>query len=113
MYSLKTLEKVNTEAVMVDYMDRKPLRRIKKAEDVFKAPDYSAVDLDLLEDVSGKKVVDTYFVDSSGFGSESEPALSVSRFTEIIDELISETDETLYAVLSGIGQFQVYVTVLK
>lgn len=113
MHGLSTMEKINSEAVMESYLSDNPLKRIKKAEDTFKAPDYSAVDLELLESVSGKEVVETYFVDSSGFGDEREPAMTVGRFTETVSELLNTCSEPLYAVLSGIGQFQVYVTVLK
>jgi len=42
------------------------------------------------------------FVDSSGFGSEGEPALTISRFLEAL------TVGMGYAVIEA-GQFQVYV----
>ena len=113
MYGLSTLEKVNTEAVLDDYLESKPLQPVVNVEDVFHAPDYSAVDLDLLEKVSGKTVIDTYFVDSSGFGGAGEPALTVDRFKAVVKNILDSADDSIYAILSGIGQFQVYVTLLK
>jgi len=50
----------------------------------------------------GWKQTKEYFVDSSGFGKEGEPALSVSQFT---DRLIVGRG---YAI-TQMGQFQVYV----
>lgn len=50
----------------------------------------------------GFKLVDTLFVDSSGFGSPSEPALTQSQFFERLRVGLA------YGVVSA-GQFQVYV----
>jgi len=50
----------------------------------------------------GWKMVDSYFVDSSGFGGENEPALTAERF---IGKLKVGKG---YAVIEQ-GQFQVYV----
>lgn len=44
-----------------------------------------------------------YFVDSSGFGSEDEPALTPDAFLEKIKA-------GKYYAITGQGQFQVYVT---
>jgi hypothetical protein len=50
----------------------------------------------------GWKLVDTYFVDSSGMGSDNEPALSVRQFIDKLEPGYG------YAVTEA-GQFQVYV----
>jgi len=50
----------------------------------------------------GYKLVDTHFVDSSGFGSDSEPALTIQQFSQTIEANFA------YAIIEA-GQFQVYV----
>ena len=57
-----------------------------------------------------RKRVETLFVDSSGFGSEREPAMTVRAFKNKMSDLIREHGH-VYAGLEGIGQFQVYVAV--
>lgn len=48
------------------------------------------------------EVVDTHFVDASGFGADDEPALTVEQFINVLDSSRS------YAITS-VGQFQVYI----
>ena len=115
MNGLATLRHINSEADMAGVLSRKPLKVLRSADDVRKAPDYSAVDIELLEHVSGYKEVDTYFVDSSGFGGDGI-ALDYPQFEAKVAELIEQKKsegKRLYACLSGVGQFQVYVTVLE
>lgn len=50
----------------------------------------------------GWKLVETYFVDSSGFGEESEPALTINEFLKKIKAGRG------YAIIEA-GQFQVYI----
>lgn len=50
----------------------------------------------------GFEMVQEFFVDSSGFGQEDEPALT---FTQLIDKLDPEMG---YAITS-VGQFQIYI----
>lgn len=52
----------------------------------------------------GFKLVDSLFCDSSGFGTESEPALT---YRQLIDKL----EAGKYYSLGDCGQFQVYVNV--
>jgi hypothetical protein len=59
----------------------------------------------------GWELVDTHFVDSSGFGADDEPALSVRQFKALVEDHITRKDpNTLvgWAVIEA-GQFQVYV----
>lgn len=50
--------------------------------------------------------VDEMFVDSSGFGAEDEPALTIKQFYEQVKAGLG------YAVIEA-GQFQVYVGVFE
>ena len=115
MYCADTLRHVNDERELLLHLQDNPMAHIVRAQDVKRAPDYAQVDLSLLEKVSRRELVDTYFVDSSGFGSAGEPALQYSNFQEIVNKLLEEKgeDENLYAVLSGVGQFQVYVSIFR
>jgi hypothetical protein len=56
----------------------------------------------------GWKKEGEFFVDSSGFGSEGEPALTTRGFIEKLREQIRAGNEYGYGV-SFIGQFQVHV----
>ncbi len=114
MYGLDTLKNVNQKAELKHYMEKNPLVKLKKAEDALKSKDYSAVNEKLLEAVTGMKIIKDFFVDSSGFGSENEPALTANQFLKQLQELIDKSHgDNLYSCLSGVGQFQVYVLILK
>ena len=56
--------------------------------------------------------VETLFCDSSGLGSESERALTKNSLIDKVSQL-TEEHWTLYGGLTGIGQFQVYLTLWK
>lgn len=60
----------------------------------------------------GWKLVDTWFCDSSGFGADDEPALSVSQLKEKILVKLDEKETFGYAITQA-GQFQVYVGVYQ
>jgi len=46
------------------------------------------------------------FVDNSGFGDESEPAMTVAYFKRVIEGLVGE-HKTIYTFITNAGQFQV------
>ena len=50
----------------------------------------------------GYELINTYFVDNSGFGSDSEPALTVSSF-------LDKVKQGMHYVITSIGQFQIYI----
>lgn len=54
----------------------------------------------------------TWFVDSSGFGSAGEPALTIDQFRKQLVEYVQENFTHGFG-LSGVGQFQVYVTAYR
>ena len=85
--------------------------RITKSniEDIFKAKQYSIETLKL----KGYELIETLFVDNSGWGSESEPALTPARLIEKIDNLLNDYPKGFYAFLTGVGQFQVYLSIFK
>jgi hypothetical protein len=58
----------------------------------------------------GWKKVEELFCDASGFGSESEPALTIRALKAKMVEYLDKPETYGYAVLSC-GQFQVYVGV--
>jgi len=62
------------------------------------------------EDVEGFEPVETFFVDSSGFGSPGEPALTFEEFVKQGLALIEKSDVSLYWAITSAGQFQVYIT---
>jgi len=81
---------------------------VNSGRDLFKAKDITGMDIatDEFEEV------DTFFCDSSGFGSSSERAMTEQQATDATNELLEEHGE-LFAGITGIGQFQVYVTLYK
>jgi len=60
----------------------------------------------------GWELVETLFVDSSGFGRSSEPAMTQGQFFQWIADAFDEGHDYGYAVIES-GQFQVYVGVFK
>jgi len=64
-------------------------------EGVFKSPIVAS-------DLLGYKKVNEYFVDNSGLGSESEPALTARQF-------LNKVKNGYYYGITGQGQFQVYI----
>lgn len=84
------------------------LIEVNDTQDLFRSKDITGMDFatDDFEEV------ETLFCDSSGFGSSSEPALTESEAKDAVNRLL-EDHGTLYGGLTGIGQFQVYVTLYK
>lgn len=113
MFSLKTLAHLNKIEDLRYHIEENPLTELEEVTQTRHSPDYSGVDLELLEKATGLEIIGTYFVDSSGFGDESEPALTFSNFVNIVDSILEESQSPIYSCLSGVGQFQVYVTLLK
>jgi len=90
--------------------------QINVPEDALKSPDYSEVNKRLLEATANMEEVEEFFVDSSGLGSDSEPAMTVKRFLNKVQIMIDEAkehNEKLYSCITGAGQFQVYVAFFK
>lgn len=75
---------------------------------VFGAKPSSVDTMELL----GYELIEELFADSSGFGQDSEPALSVNQFERRIAELVKEHG-TLTAKITQAGMFQVYVGLFK
>ena len=73
-------------------------------DDVFKSKPCSVDTMKL----KGYRLIDTLFVDSSGFGLESEPALTASEFEREFRKYV-DLNGVVYTSLVGVGQFQVYV----
>lgn len=71
---------------------------------VYRAKECSVDTMELL----GFELVEELFVDNSGFGVESEPALTKSGFERKLEQLIEEHG-TLTAKITNAGMFQVYV----
>lgn len=84
------------------------LTEVNEASDIFKSKDLQGVD------VSGYEEIDTLFCDSSGMGVSYEPALTKNSAIVAVERIIKDNKGIdLYAGLTGIGQFQVYVSIYK
>lgn len=81
---------------------------VESGKDVFGAKDITGMEF-ASEDF---EEVETLFCDSSGFGNSGERAMTQEQATNRTNDLIEEHGE-LYAGLTGIGQFQVYVSLYK
>lgn len=53
------------------------------------------------------------FVDKSGFGIPSEPALTLDQFVKAVSELIEEHKTDLHLAITSEGMFQIYIDVWK
>ena len=60
----------------------------------------------------GYTEIDELFVDSSGFGSEMEPALTVNQLNSRLVNLYQEHGE-FAAAITTVGQFQIYISIYK
>lgn len=87
--------------------DEVTLKEVNDAEDIFSAPDATG-----LPAPKGYIEVEELFCDSSGFGRDYERALTKAQAIERVTELLSK-HRTLWARITGIGQFQVYVTLYR
>lgn len=98
MYDLKTIIEMNKKAGKQAKENKiEPLvARYDKDEAIFESPDLGNFI------PKGWKEVKRYFVDSSGFGLESERALTGNQFQDNIKEGFG------YAIVET-GQFQVYI----
>ena len=69
---------------------------------------------ELIEDINESNFtqVDELFVDSSGFGGTSEPALTQQQMFDKLNDLCNKYGE-LHTFLNDVGQFQVYVGIYK
>ena len=85
---------------------------ITNPDDAFKAPDMSSFETEEIEKATNLTHVGTFFVDSSGCGGANERALTPNQFKAKIQELL-DIGNTLYGAITGVGQFQVYVSIFK
>ena len=83
------------------------LVEVTEGEDIFRSKDMVGTEVP-----ENFEEVETLFCDSSGFGSTTERALTKKQAIRRTEELIDEHG-TLYSGLTGIGQFQVYVTLYR
>jgi hypothetical protein len=112
MYALDTLAAVNSREELKSYVEEHPPVALLNLDCIRHAPDYAQVNMNLLEKVTGLSLIETFFVDSSGFGRDDEPALTYPVFVRKIEALMKKHEPyPLFAVLSGVGQFQVYYSV--
>jgi hypothetical protein len=115
MWSADTLAHLNAIEDLKVYILKHRPRRVFKVDDVRNSPDFARVDVAALCKAFDAEHVETLFVDTSGFGSPDEPALTYSQCQVRIAGILADKKpgERFYSVLSGIGQFQVYLTILK
>lgn len=81
---------------------------LNNIEDIFKAGKSSNDTMKL----KGYEVVDELLADSSGLGMPSERAYTREQLIKKVTELIKEHGE-LTAKITGVGQFQVWLTLFK
>ena len=85
------------------------LKPLNDETDLFRSKDITGMD-----SPEGFTEIETLFCDSSGFGSANEPALTKEQAEQAVLDLIDQyPGETLYSAITGIGQFQVYVSIYR
>jgi len=99
MYGLATIKSMNAEAAR-KAKGKQPFI-IKSAEQIDTFPPFPFPNFGDYRP-KGWELVETYFVDSSGFGGDGEPALGARHFRSKLKIGYG------YAVIEA-GQFQVYV----
>lgn len=84
------------------------LTPLEAPADIFRSRDMQGLDLD----AEKYELVDTLFCDSSGFGAPHESALTQEQVEARVNELLDQHGY-LYSGLTGVGQFQVYVSIWR
>lgn len=100
MFSIETIRAMNKEAARKAKGKKPYIARHNQDEGVFKCPNFGDYRPD------GYKLIDQLFVDSSGFGSENEPALTAEQFLAEVEQGKG------YAIIEQ-GQFQVWIGVFE
>jgi hypothetical protein len=102
MYSLEYIKALQDESTLKAKAEglEPYIARCDKDENVLRCPDLGYY----LPD--GWDRSELYFVDNSGFGSESEPALTINQFLNKVKQGFG------YAIYEA-GQFQVYIQEYK
>lgn len=96
---------LDSEVFCKDCIDFEQLvKPLTEAEDLFKAPDVTSVPVP-----KNYKEVETLFCDSSGLGAPNERALTKNQALLDVEKLMKK-HKNLVAGITGIGKFQVYVT---
>jgi len=112
MNGLSTCSGIDSASDLRKHSRVYPVITIHSPEDIRKAQDYSGIKISLVEETFFLFHLGTLFVDSSGFGSPDELAIQFPealRRTKKILEIAKSHNAPLKAILSGIGQFQVYI----
>ena len=96
MYYIETIKRMNKKAARQSRGKQPYIAKCDKDAGVLRCPNFG--------DYRPKKwkLVETHFVDNSGFGSDDEPALAAKQFIKRVKAGCG------YAVIVA-GQFQVYV----
>ena len=64
-------------------------------------------------ELKGFEEVEVLFVDSSGLSGPDEPALTAEQFSDKLMNMMLKSKAQLYAAITEIGQFQLYVMVYR
>ena len=100
MYSISTIKAMNKKTA-IQAKDKKPyLAKKDKDSGVFECPNFGDYK------PKGYKIIDTIFVDNSGFGLSTEPAFTAEQFQNTVKKGYG------YAIVEE-GQFQVVIGVFK
>lgn len=91
----------------LEYVSSGIMTEVYRPSDVFRSREMHEDDIP-----PEYKLVETLFCDSSGFGSPYEPALTKEQVETRVAELLEE-HSCLHSALTGIGQFQVYLSLYK
>lgn len=82
---------------------------LSNMQDVYKSKQVSIETMQY----KGYELIENLFVDSSGFGAENELALTPSQFEKELTRIINENGGMVYATITDVGQFQIYVGMFK
>ena len=114
MWGLETIRRLNNLVGKEARLMGKETLRLTSEKELSAWPPFPIPHLGAAcEDFDGEgERVDTLFVDSSGLGSDDEPALSMRQFKARLQELLDEHG-ALDLAIEEQGQFQLYVAVGK
>jgi hypothetical protein len=110
MYGLAEIRAMNAEAAERAVSEGVEPYHVDSVDEVDEMPPFPFPHLgDACRSVDESRTrIDTLFVDSSGFGSENEPALTIEAFKAKLRDYL-EQHGSVYVAIESAGQFQVWV----
>ena len=110
MWSLEILEAINAKIAAEAEQDGKVPYHPSDPEEIESMPPFPFPNLGQIPD--GYEETESFWVDKTGLGRSSEPALTVEQFRSLLYDHVTENPDDCYAITEE-GQFQLVISALR